>query len=556
MTRTRSRRGTGALALGLLFGALGCSRGEPVTTNASAGAASTASVPKPSDLVAELRVPSPARSYGKLRASLGEDAVLLPRSVGGLAVRLLGLPLRAAQEIDEGLPLVGALAGDSESRFAVALHVRDGGTFVVVLTSGEEAPFSAERRDGVVHLAPRGALREPLAKGLALGVAGNYLVIGDRADSVSHLGPFLARELGPRMSASASDGADLTLQGEGKRLGLLFERSGARFADRLAPETRAALAPLVDPATLASSLGGALAETSGFELAVTLGSGTHRIDATARLPSGTPAEARPPVDWATLGALPAGTIAAASFGETVASRLSEATARSTALAALLALRPKGPPFDREKLAAPLRAIAEGRGDTALVGAGCTGAGLTGFALGPVRDRKRLDSGVTGLLALFDEPALKGLLDETKLVVSVSKGRLERVSEDVTLLRVAPRTEGEGARATDMRFTLGDTRYAIAAGAETVELLQALHREAPTSTLEDAARFSDLRSELGEGPFAAFYLDPVAAHACVATAPSATPSRGIVGAVSRTPEALTLRIRVAHEALGIVGRLLR
>jgi len=544
-----------AIALG------GCpSRREDASSSGTPGTAPSAlaAVPAPADLAAELIVPNPEASWSALRAALGEDAVMVPRSVGGLLVGLLGLPLRAAQEFDEKLPIVGALASDGA--MALGIHVRSGSTLRLVLASGQDAAFDVDTRDAVALLRPRVAARAALVTGLTLAVVGNYLVLASSDGAALNLGPFLARTLGPRGTLSREPGnavrADVLLHGDGPNFAAAMDHLVHAAPRGLDPELSAQLAPIVDLDALATSLRDTLATTLTTDVVLTLGGAVPRLDATMRSSGQAGASPRPTIAPAMLGELRGETAAAVVLGEALSARKGSARVRAGALAALVGLRAEGATFDGAKLAAALEAIAEGRGDATTVGVTCSGAGPTGFAMGEVNDRKKLETGVGALLALRKEAAVERLLAEQGLTLSVERGRLERIQDEVTRVRLAPRKDDDATRRTDLRFSLGDERYAIAAGADSTEALQALQRVSAPGTLRETAKLEPALKELGERAYAALYVDPLALKACRTATPSATPTGAVTAALGPIEGGVRLRIDVSSAAFGALGRWLR
>jgi hypothetical protein len=544
----------GAASLALV----GCrSRGEEPPTPA-ATATALAAVPAPADLAAELVVANPERSWSALREALGDDAVLVPRRVGGLLVSAFGLPLRAAQEFDEKLPMVGALTVDGA--MGIGIHVRDGATLKLVVSSGADASFIVEPREGVLLVRPKPEARAALVTGATLAIAGNYLVFATSDDAAVRLAPYLARTLGPRgtlRGASPPDGpVDLVLHGDGPRLAALASRGLASALDGLAPELRSAVAPFVDVEAAATMLRDALATSTGVEAALTLGKTSLRLDVLAHTTEATSSGARATIAPRALGNLRAEAVAAIALGETASARKAAARVRAAAIAAALTLRSKATPLDERKLATALDAIAEGRGDETLFGVSCSGAGATGFASGTVAARDKLEAGVTALVGLRDEPSVRRAFEGAGLVLSVERGRLERVPDEVTLVRLAPKKDDDATQKTDLRFTLGAERFAIAAGAETVDALQVLHRKEPRDTLRDAAKLEEPLMALGDRAYAAFYLDPLALLSCRTSTPLAKPSGAITAAVGPVEGGVRLRIDVAPSAFAVAGRWLR
>ncbi len=552
-----------ALAL-VLTGALGCKKPRPDGPQADATAATLGPVPAPAELIAEFIVPNPERSWTAFRDSLGEDAAMAPRSVGGLVVSLCGLPLRAVQEFDEKLPLIGAVAGTSEPRAAVALHVRSGGSFIAVLTTGSDATFDVERQEGVAKLIPKGTARRGLIPDVQLAIVGNYLVIANRHEALAALGPFLVRTVAPRGERGdlgpIESRPSATLHSEGRVFGSFLQHWLDRQWAGLEPATKSRIALFIDLEVAAKALFSAFKDDEGTEASLWLGKETLRIDATVRVAAANEWAARPNVTPKDLGTLPEDTIAALAFAESTSDRLVEASRRAAALESVLSDTKNAPPFAAvplaKALAKTLAELAQGRGDRTTLGARCTGAGLTGFATGEVAHRAQLESGLAALLGMRSEGGVTKALDQAGLELLVEKGRLELVTDEVTLLRLGSTKKGDPRSAIDLRFAVGDARYTIAAGVETVDTLQAFYRPAQGRILSELPQVRAALAAHGEHAFFAFFADPLAVAACASGAPVAKSTSPVTVSLGAAPGGLRLRIEAARSALVLVGRLLR
>lgn len=539
---------------------LGCKRSTSDAPLPSTSSTVLAPVPTPPALAAELIVPNPDGAWSALRDTLGGDAILAPRSVGGLLVSLFGLPLRAAQEFDETLPAVGALAGEKDARVAIAFHVRGGGTFVTLLTSGADATFDAAHADGLAKLIPRATARSGLVPGAALAIIGNYLVIGNGFDAVGLLGPYLVRTLATRPAAAhagtGTSKAQVAVHAEGAAFGQLLGRwLDARVAE-LDGATRTKLAPFFDVAAAATALGATLSKAVSTDASVTFGKEGAHLEATARLsvPDAPDApDARPLSAGKTLATLPEDTFAAIAFANSSTERKAYARTQADGLSLVIPAMGKGASLDGAKLAAALSAVADGRGDRTTIGARCTGAGVTGFAAGDVRDRKTLERGVSDLLALRSEPAMQAQLDGAGLEASLEKGRLELVTDDVWLVRFAPKKKDDPRAPVDLRFTVSEARYIIGAGVETVETLQGFYRPDPSRTLGAIAEVRSALDAAAAPTWWTLFVDPVGFAACQGGKPGAKSGAPVVVSFGPTAGGLHLRIDSARAALAFAAR---
>lgn len=206
-----------AAALALTFA--GC-RGKD--TPAPAASASLPEPPAPASLVAELSVGNPKQTWLSLRQLGGDLAQALPSSLPVLLATSLSLPPAAAGNLDEGVPLVGALLSrpdSAEPDLVLGMHVVSGGELVASLTLGDAAKF---RR---VELGPRvqRLVSAPGAPDLdgALGVSGNYLLLASRPEALRDAGRFVAESVSKR--ARTEPGLSLSTS-QGKLGGVLARR--------------------------------------------------------------------------------------------------------------------------------------------------------------------------------------------------------------------------------------------------------------------------------------------------------------------------------------------
>lgn len=156
---------------------------------------SLAPVPAPAGLVADLYVPAPDETWGRLRALGGARAALMPASYQMLAATLLGMPPTAATNIDKNVPLVGAILEGEKGAFTAVLgmHLRSGRETVAALTKGSDARYREQAgKDGMVTLEP---VQGKAAKTVALAVVGNYLLASPSRAAVEKAGPYVARTL-------------------------------------------------------------------------------------------------------------------------------------------------------------------------------------------------------------------------------------------------------------------------------------------------------------------------------------------------------------------------
>ena len=189
-------RGLTALAF-VLSPMSGCTCAESTETPPPATVKPAA--PAPAGIAFELAVRSPSTLLTEIREAMAGPMLLLPKSVGGMAVNLFGLPVTAAELIDEKLPIVGAglavgKGGEATMHTAFAVHVRDGRRLVAHLTQGPDATFDVKVDGDLSWLTAKDNLRQARLPA-TLAVVDNYLVIGDDERAVAGLGPYLATNL-------------------------------------------------------------------------------------------------------------------------------------------------------------------------------------------------------------------------------------------------------------------------------------------------------------------------------------------------------------------------
>lgn len=185
------------LVLVALLGALAGCRSKDAPAPAASAVASE--VPAPAALLAEISVGNPKDTWQRLRLLGGDLAQALPSSLPVLLATSLSLPPSAAGNLDETLPMVGALlsrTAAAEPDVVLGMHVRSGAELVASLTLGDAAKFRRlELGERLVRLLP--APGAPELNG-ALGVSGNYLLLATRVEALSEAGRFVAEGVSRR----------------------------------------------------------------------------------------------------------------------------------------------------------------------------------------------------------------------------------------------------------------------------------------------------------------------------------------------------------------------
>src|SRR5262249_45597995 len=150
-----------------------------------------APVPAPDGLLSEIVVPHPDRTWELVRSSVG-GSPLVPSSPAVFLGDILGLPVSALEQLDLGVPMVGAVSDTRDEIAAVVgIHVKDGARFVELVTAPTGRFTKGATEDGVIALTPTAAKEG----GWAYAVSGNYLVVGQSRAALAKFAPFVTRTL-------------------------------------------------------------------------------------------------------------------------------------------------------------------------------------------------------------------------------------------------------------------------------------------------------------------------------------------------------------------------
>src|SRR5262245_42985853 len=117
----------------LLAVSAGCKRTPQVEP--ALGERALAPVPAPDGLLSEIVIPHPDRTWELVRSSVGSSP-FVPNSPVVFLGDVFGLPVSALEQLDLGVPIVGALVDTRDDIAAVVgIHVKDGPRFVDLVTS-------------------------------------------------------------------------------------------------------------------------------------------------------------------------------------------------------------------------------------------------------------------------------------------------------------------------------------------------------------------------------------------------------------------------------------
>lgn len=154
-------------------------------------------LPAPDGLLADVTMPSPNASWGKLQRGIGGTVGILPASAGGIICAAAGLDPFVASEIDGAAPAFGAIAGDpTNAGYVIALKLLDLRKARGVLVDGDNARYTPREAGNVTELLPKGQERAP---NVAVGLSPNgYVLIARRSEDLTRLGPYVTRTLPKR----------------------------------------------------------------------------------------------------------------------------------------------------------------------------------------------------------------------------------------------------------------------------------------------------------------------------------------------------------------------
>lgn len=529
------------LLVGLASGCDACGKGG--TGPSSSANAPLPPAPAPADLSAEVQLPRPHDLLRDLRAAAGGPALFLPRSVGALVVNAVGFPITAAEVVDEQVPLVAAMSGTGgERRLAVAVHVLDREKLVTIVGGGKDAFFAFERDGERVWFEPRPSARPAELTG-TVALVDNYLVLGTDRAAVEHLGPYLARTLGPR---AKREGPDVTVELKAPLVppGASLRSLAAELP--LPPE----LGAVVDLPALADELVARLGATKGGR--VTFDMTPERIELTARLESAQGLPPQPVVPRTQLLNLPDDVVVALAWADQAQTRQDSAVRRAEQLKTLLGKPPAEKPDAHPDPAPAMAAVARGMGDRHTLALRCTGVGLTGVARGEVKDAEALVGGLSALTALRAHPAVEAHLAEEKLSLSFETRRLEHVPFDVSRVRLTPETPpAPGERGeVDLLFGVAPDHYLAAAGMQTVETLQRLEKRDPDRELSGQPALAAAVGRLPEGVWAGLVLDAQNLHGCLQGKPGGL-ALPVAAAVGPDQAAVVVRIEAARSLVEVI-----
>lgn len=375
-------------------------------------------VPEPAGLAAEIFIPKPGTLWTKIRNLGGDKLALLPASFPMLVATLLGLPPAAIESIEQDAPAFGAVViVDGKELPVLALHLRNGGRMVSQLTLGAGAKFAkkTDEPSGVVLLEPASG---ETSLNAAIGVAGDYLLVGYAPDGLLKLGAYVTRTLPTKPQPTEDLLADIRQNAlEGPIAKLIASewreaREGLLEKDKQEREKRGAEPSFGNPAAVVGHIDGAVQGGLAILRDLLAVRATLALDASGghvRL-AGTPKPegvAKREIGALRLGSpaalltLPDDTVAAIHRRDDPPSRADTSKDGAESLDKVLGdkLGAKGKPL----VEAMLGGWTKGRGETFTGGFFITKT-TSGFtAVFPVEDQAALDKSVRGLFDLAKSP---------------------------------------------------------------------------------------------------------------------------------------------------------
>jgi hypothetical protein len=147
------------ICLGACVAPSGCQKKTEATDAGAAVVQDLSPVPAPEGLVGDLFLPAPDATWTKARALIGGPAGFMPQGFGALTATLLKLPITAAGEIDEAVPVLGAvIKQESAAAFgAIGIHVRAGDRLKPEIGSSISSPAASRRASTPSSTRPRGS---------------------------------------------------------------------------------------------------------------------------------------------------------------------------------------------------------------------------------------------------------------------------------------------------------------------------------------------------------------------------------------------------------------
>jgi len=397
-----------------------CRCSEPAPSASVASATPAAALPAPVGVLAEIYVPRPEAVWARAQPVLERALGFRPLGFSAVAVEMLGIPAPYAPQVTLERPVTGVVVDAAPARVVLALPVSSGRELVAALTTGKSPTHRAATttEPTVVVLERQGGAG---ARELALGVTGNFLLVGARAEDLPRYGPYAARTLGRR--AMPRGPIEIVVPRSAlepllsRRLGerWLSERERLQQLDRQSRAAHGGREPdFAEPTAAIEMLDGLVASVRGWigsaeEIRLTVDLGPERLEIGAELSPATSGAARdlvgalPVGDARALLTLPLGVDAALALRSTRAAREHQASSLVAGLARLFGPRLAG--GDRALLERAATGLAQATGDRLAVGVLPGDSGSTLLAQTDAGDPAAFDGALRAVLRTTEVAAL-------------------------------------------------------------------------------------------------------------------------------------------------------
>ncbi len=396
-----------------------CRCNEAAPTPAIGSAAPAEVIPAPAGLLAEIFVPRPEAVWGRAQPVLERVIGLHPVGFSAVVVEALGIPASYAPGVTLERPVTGVVVDAAPPRLVLALPLRSGRELVAALTTGQSPTHrAAETLEPTVVVLERegGGAGEP-----TIGVTGNSLLVGARAEDLARFGPYAARTLGRR--AMPSGPIEIVVP-RGVLEPVLARRVGERWAgererlQQLERQSRTAhggrAADFAEPAAVIEILDGLVESARGCiasadELRLTIDLGPERLEFGGELVPAARGAARDLVGAMPVGearsllSLPAGVEMAVTWRSTADGRERQAASLVASLARLFGSRLTA--GDRVLLERAATGLARATGDRLAIGVLSDDAGRALLVQTDAADATAFDAALRAVLRTMEVDAL-------------------------------------------------------------------------------------------------------------------------------------------------------
>lgn len=349
-------------------------------------------------------------------------------------------------EVDENLPILGAIAGSpppaaaeavtlANSKVVLAVHVRSGPRMLDILTKGGAARFtsSLDPATSIAKLSPKSGGDT----GISIGILGNYIIIANNSEALTSVGPYAVRT----MPSSEIPKDDIAVHLTEKALSewltpALYERAQSKSQDSALGELFTAV---FFPKRALEKLKEIAPDLKDPRITLSIGDHTARLrlHALPKTPSG-PASAAlskmsagPPTS---LMELPSDTIIGIIDHDAGEARAENAASYADTMIQALGGPEKLPEADRAAITAAWTSISEARGAFTTMGLAFGPTGPVGYARMPAPDEQKLSKALRQFTGLLKRKAIKEALSALNLKVTSKKTVIENIEGDAERVR--------------------------------------------------------------------------------------------------------------------------